>query len=695
MNNKTPSDLEKAKITKSSKKEIENSREILHQTALKAPLSSGVYLWRNAEDTVIYVGKAKNLKNRLSSYFSGQKNIKTKLLISHAKSIEYITTTNEYEALLLENNLIKKYNPRYNISLKDGKSYPVLRITREDFPRIFKTRRIMQDGSKYFGPFPDVYALDTFIESIFRLYPVRHCRTLRNRDTPCLYYHMKQCKAPCCGKISKDSYNDYIGEITRLLEGKGEKTIEKLTGEMKTAAKELNFEKAARLRDGIKALMIMQNQNIVESFDSDDRDYIAYWSEGELVSFTVLKIRAGKLLGREHYRVESLNDDDDLIGEFMAVYYEDAKSIPPTIYIPSTNEYEHISKWLQEEKNTNCQIVIVLTERSQKKSNPSYKNSTLPRDIAALQMAKQNAHEDIIRRLRDRGDTPGMEELKNLLHLDTLPVRIEGFDIAHIGGKWPVASLISFYNGHPDKKNYRYFRLKTTDGIIDDFQSMREATSRRYSRLLNEGAEMPDLIMIDGGIGQVNAVENVLNSLGLDIPIVGLAEHYEDLYLPGNSTPIVLPRRSDALRLLQRVRDECHRFATSRNQNLRTKENTDNIFEKIPGVGEKRARLLMQKFTTLKNLADAEESAIAQCLHVRAQEAANILLYAKQLNEKREDKKDFQKLSLGVSGTTKEKAAKAKYVDDLASLALGLEIEGESSPDLEVAEDRPDYKEKD
>ena len=193
------------------------TREILHETALKAPLSSGVYLWRNSEDTVIYVGKAKNLKNRLSSYFSGQKSIKTRLLISHANSIEYITTTNEYEALLLENNLIKKYNPRYNICLKDGKSYPVLRITNEDYPKIFKTRRILQDGSKYFGPFPDVTALDTFIETIFKLYPVRHCRTLRKRDTPCLYYHMGQCKAPCCNKISKESYNDYIGEISQLL----------------------------------------------------------------------------------------------------------------------------------------------------------------------------------------------------------------------------------------------------------------------------------------------------------------------------------------------------------------------------------------------------------------------------------------------------------------------------------------------
>ena len=657
------------------------TREILHETALKAPLSSGVYLWRNSEDTVIYVGKAKNLKNRLSSYFSGQKSIKTRLLISHANSIEYITTTNEYEALLLENNLIKKYNPRYNICLKDGKSYPVLRITNEDYPKIFKTRRILQDGSKYFGPFPDVTALDTFIETIFKLYPVRHCRTLRKRDTPCLYYHMGQCKAPCCNKISKESYNDYIGEISQLLEGKGEETIAKLTGLMKASAKELNFEKAARLRDGIKALMIMQNQNIVETFDADDRDYIAYYTEGELVSFTVLKIRGGKLLGRENYRVESLNDDDDLIGEFMAVYYEDPLSIPPGVYIPPTNEYEHINKWLEEEKKSKARLIVIYTEMAAKKAETDKIDfSTLPRDIAALQMAKQNAHEDIVRRLRDRGDMPAMEELKSKLGLDVLPVRIEGFDIAHIGGKWPVASLISFYNGNPDKKNYRYFRLKTTDGLIDDFASMKEAVSRRYTRLVNDQLDLPDLILIDGGIGQVNAVEGILQSLGLDIPVAGLAKRDEEIYLPGNSTPICLPKRSDALRLLQRVRDETHRFATSRNQNLRTKENTDSIFLEIPGVGEVRARKLQMQFTTLENLAAAEESAIAQCLHVRGSEAAAILLNAKELNKKRQEKKELQKQSLQAAGTTKEKAAEAKYIEDLASLALkGL--------NLNVAED--------
>ena len=280
----------------------------LHDTALKAPSSSGVYFWKDETNTIIYVGKAKNLKNRLSSYFSGTKDIKTKILISKAKTIEYITTANEYEAFILENNMIKQHNPRYNINLKDGKSYPVLRITNESFPRLFKTRRILQDGSKYFGPFPDVGALDIFIESLLRLYPLRRCKKLKKRTSPCMYYHIGRCKAPCCSKILEETYNEYIGEISAILEGKGKDTEEKLIAQMKEAAKELKFEKAARLRDGIAALKILKVQNIVEDFDSEDRDYIAYFSEGELVSFTVLKMRQGKLLARDNYRTVILNE---------------------------------------------------------------------------------------------------------------------------------------------------------------------------------------------------------------------------------------------------------------------------------------------------------------------------------------------------------------------------------------------------
>lgn len=627
-------------------------REILHETALKSPSQSGVYLWRNAKNIVIYVGKAKNLKNRLSSYFAGNKDIKTRLLISNAVSIEYITTQNEYEAFLLENNLIKKYTPRYNINLKDGKSYPVLRITNEDFPRLFKTRNILHDGSTYFGPYPDASALDTFIDTLYQIYPLRHCKVFRVRETPCLYYHMGQCKAPCCGKISKESYNEFVGEIKSLLEGKGNETRVKVENEMKQAAKNLNFEKAARLRDGLRALSILQNQNVVESFDSEDRDYIAYHREGELVSFTVLKIRGGKLLGRDNYRVTSLNEEEELIGEFMSVYYSSKDELPPKIYVPTQNDFEILQEWLDSVLNASAQLIVV-NDDSEKKH------------IAAMNMAFQNAKEDIVRRLRERGDIPALEELKDLLGLKKLPVRIEGFDIAHIGGKFPVASLISFYNGNPDKKNYRYFRLKTTDGYIDDFQSMREATTRRYTRLLNEQSDLSDLILIDGGIGQVNAVKGVLDSLSLDIPIAGLAKRDEEIWLPNASAPISLPKRSDALRLLQRVRDETHRFATSRNQRLRTKENTVSIFLELPGIGAKRASVLTKHFTTIENLAGSSVEEIMETIKVPEEEAFKILKEANVLSEKRKERKNAQMQSLKEAGTTAQTASEAQYIEEL------------------------------
>lgn len=470
-----------------------------------------------------------------------------------------------------------------------------------------------------------------------------------------------------------------IEEIETLLEGKGEVTVKKIEASMKEAAAALNFEKAARLRDGLKALSVLQNQNIVESFDGDDRDYIALWREGELVSFTVLKIRMGKLLGRDNYRTVSLNEDTELLPEFLCAYYTEKESIPPHLFVMTADGMELMRRWFRETYNTDVDIVLVadsLTNAQSSEKNCSVQeNETVSvtdsaLHKAAVKMAQENAREDIIRRMRERGDMPAMKELQEVLGLKTLPVRIEGFDIAHIGGKFPVASMISFYNGNPDKKNYRYFRLKTTDGIIDDFASMREATSRRYTRLLNENKELPDLLMIDGGIGQVNAVQGVLDALKLDIPIVGLAEKNEELYRPGNSTPMVLPRRSDALRLLQRVRDECHRFATSRNQELRTKENIVSPFAELPHVGKEREKLLLKKFTDLETLAAASEAEIAQTIHVRANIATDILMKAKLLFEKQKEKKEITMQSLDIPGTTKEKAASYKRNMDLASAAL-------------------------
>ncbi len=628
--------------------------ENLHKTALTSPSSSGVYLWRNSEGTVIYVGKAKNLKNRLSSYFSGERQIKTQLLVSSAKTIEYITTSNEYEAFILENNLIKKYSPRYNIQLKDGKSYPSLKLTAENFPRLYKTRLIKKDGAAYFGPYPDSGALDTFIETLYSIYPLRHCNTLKKRTSPCMYYHIGRCKAPCCAKITKETYSEYIEEIKALLEGKGEETILKIKSEMQKAASMLNFEKAARLRDGLKALAILQNQNIVEdNNDFNDRDYINFSRQGETVSFAVLQIRGGKLMGKDIFPVESLADDDELMEEFVTVYYEKQNQIPPEIYVSQETGLEILSRWLKEKTENHSKVIKINCRQDDKRLSPENR-----RHAASLNMAALNAKEDLIRRVRERGDMPALIELKKVLGLPKLPERIEGFDIAHIGGKFPVASLISFWRGNPDKKNYRYFRLKTTDGIIDDFASMREAASRRYVRLKNEGKQLPDLILIDGGIGQVNAVAGVLKALELEIPVAGLAKRDEEIWLPQSSEPVKLLKNSDALHLLQRVRDETHRFATSKNQILRTKENTVSSFSKIFGVGKAREKILLKEFGTLENLVSSSVQKIAETLKVHTDAAEKILESSKKLMEEQQklkSKKDVILKSQFSAGETDSK----------------------------------------
>lgn len=657
-------------------------RQKLHDTALQAPQSSGVYLWRDTEGTILYVGKAKSLKNRLSSYFSGQKDIKTRILISRAFSIEYITTSNEYEALILENTLIKQHCPRYNINLKDDKSYPVVRITNEKFPRVIKTRRILQDGSQYFGPFPNAGALNTFMEVLYSLYPLRQCKKLIKKTSPCMYYHIDRCSAPCCGKISTENYNSLIGEIASMLEGKPEETLKKLEDTMKEAATEFKYEKAARLRDGIQAFKNLRMQNAVVDFDPESRDYIGYFSEGPFVSFAILKMRSGKLVMRDLYRTKSMKNEIELLTEFLMAYYTTAENIPPRIYVPAgfdsvrgnmeqrktvKEETKLVEKWIQDTWKLSVDITTL------------HPNMTgYGRHEASMNMARHNAKEDILRRMKERSDTPGMTELQKVLNLPHLPVRIEGFDIAHIGGKFPVASLISFYNGNPDKKNYRSFRLKTTDGIVDDFASMREVTSRRYTRLLNEQGEMPDLIMIDGGIGQVNAVQGVLDALGLNIPIIGLAEKNEELYFPGNSTPLVLPRRSEALRLLQRVRDETHRFATSKNQALRTKENIVSVFEELPHVGKKRAALLLSEFTTLETLASSKVSTIAEKLIIPENHAGDILAAAKILQKERA-KKIAEKANTAY-GPHKQivKPESDDYIGNLADLALGTQVAADS-----------------
>ena len=656
-------------------------REALHQYALSAPKTSGVYLWRDEKDIVIYVGKAKSLKNRLSSYFASKRDIKTRILVSRARRIEYIQTDNEYEALLLENNLIKKYKPRYNINLKDGKTYPVLKITNERYPRLYRTRRIQNDGARYFGPFPNVPAVDDFLSLIKRTYTLRQCKRLKKRE-PCLYFHIGRCSAPCADKISETDYRKDIDEIALLLEGDLKKPLAELTEKMKAAAAAREFEKAARIRDGMQAVRALRGQNSVEDMDPEARDYIGWATEGALITFTVFKMRGGKVVGRDLYRTESLKDEAEVLPEFLIAYYTDPKQIPPHIFVCAGQEYELAEQWFADRLGVKVTITAIpLEDRKQASATDtesltavnehSYNidnteaavaektsvygadtaavsdsvdcrnvperfaadrlpPSVLRRHKAALAMAQFNAKEDAARRIKELGDFPALEELQKILSLDRPPHRIEGFDIAHLHGKYTVASLISFKDGNPDKKNYRIFRLRTTDGIIDDYASMREAVARRYTRLLNEAAELPDLIMIDGGIGQVNAAKAVLDALELDIPLVGLAEKNEELYRPHINKPIVLPRRSAALRVLQRVRDETHRFANTRNNRLRSKEELHLQFEQLPHIGEKRAARLLRSFSSIEKLAAASVEAAATAARITQAQAEEVIAAARK-----------------------------------------------------------------
>lgn len=678
-------------------------REALHQYALSAPKTSGVYLWRDEKDIVIYVGKAKSLKNRLSSYFASKRDIKTRILVSRARRIEYIQTDNEYEALLLENNLIKKYKPRYNINLKDGKTYPVLKITNERYPRLYRTRRIQNDGARYFGPFPNVPAVDDFLSLIKRTYTLRQCKRLKKRE-PCLYFHIGRCSAPCADKISETDYRKDIDEIALLLEGDLKKPLAELTEKMKAAAAAREFEKAARIRDGMQAVRALRGQNSVEDMDPEARDYIGWAAEGALITFTVFKMRGGKVVGRDLYRTESLKDEAEVLPEFLIAYYTDPKQTPPHIFVCAGQEYELAEQWFADQLGVKVTITAIpLEERKQAaatdtesltavnehsyhidnteaaaaektpvygavtpdeadttpvsgsasepealKQTAAISNtagrseipersaadrlppSVLRRHKAALAMAQFNAKEDAARRIKELGDFPALEELQKILSLDRPPHRIEGFDIAHLHGKYTVASLISFKDGNPDKKNYRIFRLRTTDGIIDDYASMREAVARRYTRLLNEAAELPDLIMIDGGIGQVNAAKAVLDALELDIPLVGLAEKNEELYRPHINKPIVLPRRSAALRVLQRVRDETHRFANTRNNRLRSKEELHLQFEQLPHIGEKRAARLLRSFSSIEKLAAASVEAAAAAARITQAQAEEVIAAARE-----------------------------------------------------------------
>ncbi len=551
------------------------------------PDKPGVYLMKNAAKKIIYIGKAKSLVKRVRSYFTGVKDIKTRILMQNVADVETIITRNEYEALLLENSLIKQWAPRFNINLKDGKSYPVIRVTNEQYPRVFRTRRLIFDGSSYFGPFPNAGGLDLYLELIEKLFPLRKCRgKLKKRQHPsaghpCLYYHIGRCSAPCTGKIGREEYAKLVEEIKQLLSGRTKQLIQGLTRKRDEAARSLEFERAALLRDQMQIIEGFTEGQRVIDYIEETRDYVGYAAEDNLCSFVVLKMREGSLVDKEVFRTEVYSDPEEALGQFILQYYTKIHNPPSVVYLPPGSDPEALSAYLSDLLRRRIKLTVSRWRRHSKLIN----------------MASENARQDILARSREKEQTENLRQLSRVLGLAKTPVRIEGFDIAHLSGQDTVASMVSFSNGKPDKKSYRHFKLRTLKGKIDDYEAMREIIARRYSRVLNEGLDRPDLILVDGGKGQVSAALSVLESLGLrDIPLAGLAKEKEEIFLPDRSEPIVLAEGSAALQVLQAVRNESHRFATGFHKRLRNKRATQSIFEEVRGIGKRKSQRLLEAF---------------------------------------------------------------------------------------------------
>ena len=582
------------------------------------PDKPGVYIMKNAEGRIIYVGKAIVLKNRVRQYFQSGKNHspKVRAMVSHIADFEIIMTASEVEALILECNLIKKHRPRYNISLKDDKSYPYIKVTvQEEFPRVFITRRILKDGARYFGPYTNATAVHESLKLLRRLFPLRTCKHLQER--PCLEYHIKRCLAPCAGKVEKGDYDAMIRAVLLFLEGRTEDVEKELQLRMEQAAESFNFEIAARLRDQLLAVRkIAEKQNIVTGSGDQDAVGLARSEIGVVVQ--VFMIRGGKMIGREHFLLQGSEDESDgqVLAAFLQQYYHRATFIPREILLPLAipqTEQELLEKWLSA-KEQKAKVQLILPQRGTKKDIV---------DMAASN-AEKYLHDEAARIKQANDQTLGaVEELGRYLGLPKPPDRMECFDISHNQGSETVASMVVFEGGLPKKSDYRRFKIQSTEGKPDDFLSMREVTTRRYVDLPEE--ELPDLIIIDGGKGQLSsALEIIRNVAGhMQVPVVGLAKQFELVFTEGSSEPVVLPRHSQALYLIQRIRDEAHRFAITYHRKLRGKRNLVSVLDHIVGIGPKRRQALWSHFGSINKIkaATVEELAMAPGMNKPAAEA--------------------------------------------------------------------------
>ncbi|MBM7557347.1 excinuclease ABC subunit UvrC [Halanaerobacter jeridensis] len=572
----------------------------LNQKANNLPQEPGVYLMKDETGTIIYVGKAKSLKNRVSSYFQNAKHqrFKTKVLVEHISDFEYIVTDTEVEALILENNLIKKHNPKYNIQLKDDKTYPYIKVSvNQNFPRVYKTRVIKNDGARYFGPYTDVRAVNNLLELIHDLYPLRTCKkAISDREErACLNYHIDKCAGPCINEISQDEYNEMIDEIVMLLEGKEKSLIQELKTKMEIASENLDYEAAAKYRDQIEAINKLTQKQKIVSENLVNQDVIATTANEEQICLQLLIVRNGRLIGKENFIFKEEESIELTITAFLQQYYDAAYYVPQEILLESELEDQAvIEEWLAEQQEKKIEIKV-----------PKQGNK---RDL--VDMAAKNAYYNLKEHnFQSKMDFlhkgPGVESLGQYLGLDKLPYRIEGFDISHIQGTDTVASLVVFEGGKPKKSDYRRFKIESVSQP-DDFASMKEVITRRYSKLIEEEREFPDLILIDGGKGQLSSALSILEDLGrFDQNIISLVKREEEVFVPGESEPIVLPKNSEALHLVQRVRDEAHRFAVNYHRKLRSRRLTHSMLDDISGVGPQKRKDLLNHFGSLQKIKQA------------------------------------------------------------------------------------------
>ncbi len=592
------------------------------------PSRPGVYMFKDSGGEVIYVGKAKSLRSRLRSYFNGSsRRYKSRLLQEEAADFDYLITENEVEAYILEANLIKKHGPRYNVQLKDDKTYPYIKITaQEEFPRIKKTRIIKEDGARYFGPYADVEAVYRVMGTVKDLFKLRRCSgeigdARSGGDGPCLNYHIDKCAAPCTGEVDSGEYGKKIESICSFLAGRESGLLALVEEQMRRAAEEKQFEEAADFRDGLRALKKLSRRQKVASGRQHNLDAAALVisEEKKLACVQMLFVRNGRLVGQDYVLLQEtdLRDSKEAMSSFLQQYYAGSVDIPPEIIVtPEPAERDVIKAGLSRERGS--KLNLKKPEQGDKKE--------------LLSMAGENAQEnlkraEIKRKYQEEQSARELAELRDRLNMKKLPHYIEGFDISNLRSEAAAAAMVVFKGGSPAKDMYRRFKIKDVKGQ-DDYAMLQEVLNRRYSRLLEEDRELPDLILIDGGKGQLSSAREILNELGLNnLKIISLAKKREEIFIPSEEDPLRISRRSPALKLLQRIRNEAHRFAVNYHRKLRSRRLTESMLDQISGVGPELRRSLLQHFGSLGEVRNATREQLQEVSGIGPARADKIYSY--------------------------------------------------------------------